>query len=218
MLSSSWHLRPFSRNRHGRKFEVGELGGGPHLTYAHTIPPGPMPIAPYQVASSSIKPFGQIWPKIGRLCPLLGGGRSPSNTMWPAPRPTCMPSGNCGILIPPTVCHNRPTSQTGQDRQTDNGPIRHGRPKILMKIVLSTAATKISLLGFDTVKLWTVSRFTYLSHVALCFSYACKWGVNHSMENMQIFANLVAACAKRLHRKKYCVVATLPQHNIFFKK
>ena len=45
--------------------------------------------------------------------PLGGEGTvSPSNTMWPGPRPNCMPSF---ILIRPTVWpHNTPTSQTGQ--------------------------------------------------------------------------------------------------------
>ena len=36
----------------------------------------------------------------GGAVPLLGGAGSPSNTMWPGPRPTCMPSF---ILIHPTV-------------------------------------------------------------------------------------------------------------------
>ena len=38
-------------------------------------------------------------PKMGAV-PLLGGAESPSNTMWPGPRPTFMPSF---ILIHPTV-------------------------------------------------------------------------------------------------------------------
>ena len=39
--------------------------------------------------------------KLGQLCPFGGGGfESPSNTMWPGPRPTCMPSF---ILIRQTV-------------------------------------------------------------------------------------------------------------------
>jgi len=51
----------------------------------------------------------------------LGGGEAgyPSNTMWPGPRPTCMPSF---ILIHPTVW---PQYTIRQDRQTgrDNCPI-----------------------------------------------------------------------------------------------
>jgi len=44
------------------------------------------------------------------------GAGSPSNTMWPGPRPTCMPSF---ILIRPIIPfdHNTPTLQS--DRQTD---------------------------------------------------------------------------------------------------
>ena len=37
--------------------------------------------------------------KLG-VCPLLGEAGSPSNTMWPGPRPTSIPSG---IVIHPTV-------------------------------------------------------------------------------------------------------------------
>ena len=49
------------------------------------------------------RPFGhnRHGPKVGRGC--CGGWvptGSPSNTMWPGPRPTCLPSG---ILIHPTV-------------------------------------------------------------------------------------------------------------------
>jgi len=58
-------------------------------------------------------------------CPFGGGGAgSPFKTIWPGPRPTCVPSF---ILIHPTVWLNTAASQTGQtDRQTDkadNGPI-----------------------------------------------------------------------------------------------
>ena len=43
----------------------------------------------------------QIWADNWGLCPFVGGGGgSPSNTMWPGTRPTCMPSF---ILIHPTV-------------------------------------------------------------------------------------------------------------------
>ena len=44
-----------------------------------------------------------------------GGAGSPSNTMWPGPRPTCVPSF---ILIRPTVWrqYTNVTDRTGQDR------------------------------------------------------------------------------------------------------
>jgi len=65
--------------------------------------------------------------KLGAV-PLCGrGAGSPSNTMWPEPRPTCTPSF---ILIHPTVWPqytNVTDRQTGQDRK-DNGPIAQGEP------------------------------------------------------------------------------------------
>ena len=52
------------------------------------------------------------------------GAGSPSNTMWPGPKPTCMPSF---IVIRPTVCDvtDRTDRQTDRqtNKQTDNGPI-----------------------------------------------------------------------------------------------
>jgi len=67
----------------------------------------PFVIHDLQVLSSSLdgRPFGQNshWLKRGEglLCPFRGGGaRSPSNTIWPGPRSTSVPSG---ILIHPAV-------------------------------------------------------------------------------------------------------------------
>jgi len=55
----------------------------------------------------------------GAAVPLseMGAG-SPSNTMWPELRPTCVPSF---ILTRPTVWpqYTNVTDRTGQDRQTD---------------------------------------------------------------------------------------------------
>jgi len=65
-----------------------------------------------------------------------GGAGSPSNTMWPGPRPTCMPSF---ILIRPTVspqCTNVTDRQTGQDRQ---------RSDTIGRTVLQTVAKKTKL-------------------------------------------------------------------------
>ena len=75
----------------------------------------------------------QTWAENYELSPFGGvGAGSPSNTMWPEPRPTCVP---CFILIRPTVGHSAPTSQTDRinrtDRQTDeqdNGPMAEGEP------------------------------------------------------------------------------------------
>jgi len=64
--------------------------------------------------------------KLGRLCPFGGGGGgSPSKTMWPGPRPTCMPSF---VLIHPTVWPQYTNVTDRQDRQTDNGPILYSKP------------------------------------------------------------------------------------------
>jgi len=79
----------------------------------------------YQVASWSIQPFGhnRHGPKIEGLCPFgEGGAGSASNTMWPGPRPTSVPSF---ILIHPTVW---PQYTNVTDSRTDNGPIAQGKP------------------------------------------------------------------------------------------
>jgi len=102
------------------------LGGelGPHLIQRFMGRGLPL----CQVASRSFQPFGhnRLGPKIwGCAPPLLGakegvGARSPSNTMLPGPRPTCVPSD---ILIHPTVWPQYPNVTDRQDIQTDNGPI-----------------------------------------------------------------------------------------------
>ena len=104
-------LRPTSIPRsshlattHGSKNEqspllLGEMG--PHLTQCRLG----WGLPPYQVASwSTNQPFGHNMngPKIGGAVPLRGGGAgTPPNTMWPGPRPTCMPSF---MLIHPSNC------------------------------------------------------------------------------------------------------------------
>jgi len=54
----------------------------------------------------------------GGAVPLFGGDGSPSNTTWPGPRPTSIPSG---ILNHPAVWpqYTNVTDRTAQDRQTD---------------------------------------------------------------------------------------------------
>jgi len=99
-------LQPFDHNRNGPNIGegalppfLGRVERGPHLTQSRLG----WDIPPYQVASWSIQPFGcnRYGPKIGGSAPLWGrGAGSPSKTMWPGPRPTCMPSF---ILIHPTV-------------------------------------------------------------------------------------------------------------------
>jgi len=66
--------------------------------------------------------------KLGTAVPPFLGTGSPSNTMWPGPRPTSVPSY---ILIHSTVSHNTPTLQTdrqsGQDRQRSDSIGRTNR-------------------------------------------------------------------------------------------
>jgi len=105
-FSGCWDGRPFDHNRHGQKsgrllcpYPWGELD--PYLTQCG-VDRG---LRLYQVGAWSIQPFGHsTWAEnLGRLC-LFGGAGSPSNTMWPGPRPTSAPNG---ILIHPAVWHNR---------------------------------------------------------------------------------------------------------------
>ena len=87
-----------------------------------------------------MQPFGRnrYGPKIGGYAPLGRGAGSPPNTMWPGPRPTCMPSF---ILIRPTMGHNTPTSQTS--RQTDRtGQRDRQRTDSIGRTVLQTVAQK----------------------------------------------------------------------------
>ena len=62
-------------------------------------------LLPYQVASSSIQPFGHkdMGRKLGAV-PLFGGAATPSNITSPGPRFTSVPSG---ILIHPAVWPKR---------------------------------------------------------------------------------------------------------------
>ena len=105
----------------GLRILLGEgVGLGPHLRQSRLS----RGLPPYQVAYLSMQPFGRnrYGPKLEGAVPLWeGGAGSPSNTMWPGPRPTCMPSF---ILIRPTVWSQSinvtdRTDRTGQtDRQT----------------------------------------------------------------------------------------------------
>jgi len=66
----------------------------------------------------------------GLLCALCfffwgGGGGSPSNTMWPGPTLTSIPSASGILLIHPTVWHPYTNVRDRQDTidRADNGPI-----------------------------------------------------------------------------------------------
>jgi len=118
---ASWSSSRLATTDMGRKLGgcapfFGGEGAGSHLAQCG-LGRG---LPPCQVASWSIQPFGhnRYGLKTGGLCPFGGDGAgSPSNTMWPGPRPTCTPSCN---LIHPTVWPqytNQRHIQTGQDRQ-----------------------------------------------------------------------------------------------------
>jgi len=69
---------------------------------------------------------------MGVYTSLGGGAGSPSNTMWPGPRPTCMPRFT---LIQPTIWphYTNITDRTGQDTPTD----RHiDRQTVAQKLLL----------------------------------------------------------------------------------
>jgi len=98
-------------------FGEGELG--PYLTQC-CLGRG---LLSYQVASWSIELFcdNRYGLKIWGLCPFGGGGAmSPSNTMWPGPRPTACQVSSWSVQ---PFGHNTPTSQTDRQTGQDNGPI-----------------------------------------------------------------------------------------------
>ena len=129
-------------NRHGPK-RVGEAAVplsrgrelGPRLTQCGLG----WGLLPYEVASLSIQPFGhnRHGRKLG-VPPGFGGegAGSPSNTMWPGPMPTCMPSF---ILIHPTVWPSY-TNVTGRTRQA--GQTDRRRYDSVGRTVLQTVAQK----------------------------------------------------------------------------
>ena len=90
-----WSQQTWAENLGLCPLGMGELG--PHLKQCRLA----RGLPPYQVASSSIQPFGhnRYGPKIWG-CALIFGDGFPSTTMWPGPRPTSLPSG---ILIHPAV-------------------------------------------------------------------------------------------------------------------
>jgi len=104
---------------------------GPHLTQC-LLGRGLLPTKWHLDSSSRLATTDMGRKLRGHGCaPLGGGARSPSNTVWPGPRPTCMLSF---ILIRLTVWpqytnaidkQDRQTGQDRQDRQTDNGPIAY---------------------------------------------------------------------------------------------
>ena len=115
-------IQPFGRNKHGPKIwwgappPFGEGKRGLHLTQSR-LGRG---LASHQVTSWSMQGFGRnrYGRKLGGCAPLGAGegAGSPSNTMWPGPRPTCTPSF---ILIRPTVWPQYTNFTDRTDEQTD---------------------------------------------------------------------------------------------------
>ena len=100
---ASWSIQPFGHNRRGPKIGGSALffgrGLDPHTTQCH-LGRAYLPTK-WHLDPSSHVATTDMGQKLGGLCPFGGGGAgSPSNAMWPGPRPTCMPSF---ILIHPTV-------------------------------------------------------------------------------------------------------------------
>jgi len=89
------------------------------------------------------------------MCSFRGGGdRSPPNTMWPGPRPTCMPSF---ILIRPTVW---PQYTNVTDRQTNRTDRQ--RTDSIGRTVLQTVAQKWFALSYRTVVCLSVCNVVVL--------------------------------------------------------
>jgi len=105
---------------------------GPHLTQCRLG----LSLPPYQVVSWFLQSFGHNnhGPKSGSCCAPFPGAGSPSNTVWPGPRPTFIPSG---ILIHPTVC---PQYANVTYRQRDRQDRQ--RPDMTGRNVLQTVAQK----------------------------------------------------------------------------
>jgi len=127
-LRTKWHLDPYSRVATidmGRKLgalppflETAEIGSISHdVAWIEAYLPTKWHLDPSNHLATT-----DISRKLAAV-PLWGGGPGcPSNTVWPVPRPTCVPSF---ILIRPTVWpqYTNVTDRTGQTGQTNNGPI-----------------------------------------------------------------------------------------------
>ena len=135
-----WPMQPFGHNRRGPKIEgSAPFWGGELGSPFNTKSPGLRATSTSSGMLIHAVIWQQIWAENWGLCPVGGGGaESPSNTMWPEPRPTCVP---CFILNRPTVGHRAPTSQTDRinrtDRQTERrtGQRSDGRGRTVLQTV-----------------------------------------------------------------------------------
>ena len=111
-------------------------------------------LLPYQVASSSIQPFGhnRHGQKMGRggCAHFSAGAESPSNTKSPGPRPTSVPSG---ILFYETVWPQYTHGQTGQPSRSIEWTVTgNGRRKIAQHLAKLQASREWHI--FDTWWPW----------------------------------------------------------------
>jgi len=129
---ASWSIQLFGHNEHALI-----MGGGGCAPFRGELGPHPTQcrlsrgLTLHQVASRSIQPFGhdRYGLKMGGV-PLLGGGAgSPSNTMWPVPRPTSMPSF---VLIHPTILPPFLGGAGSQSNTKSPGP----RPTSIPSVIL----------------------------------------------------------------------------------
>ena len=157
-LCTKLHLDPSSRLATAdmaKNWGLCPFGGwelGPHLTQfgeGRGLPP-------YQVLSLSIQPFryNRHGPRIirtqtkpapvnfecggGCCAPFRGRAGSPSNTVWPEPRPTRVPSF---VLIRPTVWPQYTNLTDRQDRQ---------RSDRIRRTVLQTVAQKCRIAVYNS--------------------------------------------------------------------
>jgi len=101
---------------------VADMDSRRRLRSASTFELNIPPTRRVTVGDRSIDPFvhNRYGPKIGAVPVWEAGHGSLSNTMWPGPRLTCMPSF---ILIRPTAWPQYSNVTDRQERQTDKGPI-----------------------------------------------------------------------------------------------
>jgi len=112
MVSSS--IQPFRNNRYGPKIKsCAPLGGTESPSNTNVAWAEAYSCTKWHVDSSSRLATTDMGRKLGAV-PFLGGGSwAPTNTMWPGPRPTTVPSF---ILIHPNVW---PQYTNVTDRQAD---------------------------------------------------------------------------------------------------
>ena len=127
-ISSCWDGRPFGHNSRGPKSGRCRppFGGGglSQVPIWHNVA-----LAEAYLLPSGVLIHPAVWPQQscaekweGCCAPFRGGAGSPSNTMWPGPKPTSIPSG---ILIIQPFGHNTPTlrrDRTGQRSDSTGEP------------------------------------------------------------------------------------------------